>query len=308
VFLQLPLVSFFATKPRFVKPLPAAEIGAAFIELIVTCEFSGGERRVKIRAQDAVFFLKQSHATFQEFHLHDQLVNLHAAVLSPREGVSRASELKQVPHFLLARRSPAGNLSHMGDLATYYESLARWEGAEPLPLIACWGPQDAESICADFQRAFQERGFNCLPLTIVAGTSNQSIGNKVADFFVENINRHLQHHQIKACSGPGYPDKRLLRLADTRVFAFELKATSQFDPSDSNRIVLTSSSEKLRRCFRCPINHLLGTACYQMEGTRICIEKLRLDFLEPGTIVNVRLEASVSQRILSRGSHRNVSF
>src|SRR5262249_1037482 len=161
--------------------------------------------------------------------------------------------------------------------------LASWEGKEAVPLIAAWTTDDISAISADFGAAFQQGGFQCLPLPIVAGTSNQSIGNKVAEFFVENINQLLQRFRIERCSGPGYPDKRLLCLADKRAFVFELKATSHFDPTDSNRIVLTSSSEKLRRCFNAPISHLLGTACYDLEDGKMCIQKLRLDFLEPDT-------------------------
>lgn len=196
----------------------------------------------------------------------------------------------------------------MSYLSSYYERLASWEGKEPVPLIAAWDPGDISAISSDFGAAFQRGQFYCLPLPIVAGTSNQSIGNKVAEFLVENINQHLQRFRIERCSGPGYPDKRLLCLADKRVFAFELKATSEFDPGDSNRIVLTSSSEKLRRYFRAPISHLLGTACYELGDGKVCIQKLRLDFLEPDTPVNIRLEASVSQRMLAKGAHKNFCF
>lgn len=117
----------------------------------------------------------------------------------------------------------------------------------------------------------------------------------------ENVsNRGLQRR--------GQSDKRLRNLSDSRIFVFELEATSEFDPSDSNRIVLTSSSEKLRRYFNPPINHLLATACYRKEGTQIHIHNLRLDYLEPSTPVNVRLEAFVSQRILAKGVHPNVTL
>src|SRR2546422_55384 len=79
----------------------------------------------------------------------------------------------------------------MCDLASYYCSLANWEGKEAVSLVAPWDSGDAANVSADFQQAFESRGFSCLPLTIVAGTSNQSIGNKVAEFLVDNINAHL---------------------------------------------------------------------------------------------------------------------
>jgi len=196
----------------------------------------------------------------------------------------------------------------MSDLATYYRNLATWEGKPVVELVAPWSQTDVQDIGNDFRTAFGLADLRGHPLTVGLGVTNQSIGNKVADFFVTNLNRHLGQFRIEDCSGAGYPDKRLVRLSDRGVFAFELKATSDFDPNDSNRIVLTSSSEKLRRYFRPPVFHILATACYGQKGTQIEIGRLRLDFLEPTTPVNVRLEASVSQRILARATHPNISI
>lgn len=194
----------------------------------------------------------------------------------------------------------------MSDFATYYHDLAEWEGNPALDLIAAWNAADVESISNDFRQAFRHEEFRAAPLLIAAGTSNQSIGNKVADYFVQHINERLCAFRVQDCSGAGYPDKSPLCQTDRRLFAFELKATSEFDANDSNRIVLTSSSQKLRQRFRPPICHLLGTACYVLTGAEITIETLRLDFLEPTTPVNVRLEASVSQKSLARAEHRSL--
>lgn len=199
-------------------------------------------------------------------------------------------------------------LCRVNDLASYYQSLAEWEGKPAVELVSAWSSSDVEEIARDFRAAFASKGFEGSPLTVGAATSNQSIGNKVAEFLVEEMNQYLQRFRIEACSGAGYPDKRLLRRTGGASFAFELKATSEFDPNDSNRIVLTSSSEKLRRYFRPPVLHLLATACYGQDGEEVKIQNLRLDFLEPSTPVNVRLEASVSQRLLARGTHRNFCF
>ena len=83
----------------------------------------------------------------------------------------------------------------------------------------------------------------------------------------------------------------------------ELKATSCWNDKDTNRRVLTSSSKKLRQNFSSPIYHLLFTAVYNKNRDPITIDKIRLDFLEPTTRVNVRLEASVSHKILANGRH-----
>jgi hypothetical protein len=110
---------------------------------------------------------------------------------------------------------------------------------------------------------------------------------------------------IGACSGAGYPD-RILIQRDTRLrMPLEVKATSDWNPSDSNRRVLTSSSEKLRRQFTSPIHHLLMTLLYTIEGQGARVDAVRLDFLEPDTTVNVRLEASVNHKILAAGPHRS---
>jgi hypothetical protein len=196
----------------------------------------------------------------------------------------------------------------MGDLAAYYRELAEWEEKPVVDLTAPWEKPHIQAIVDYFRVAFRMCNFNATSLAVPENLSNQAVGNRVAEFFVRFINRHLKAHAIDDCSGAGYPDKRLRGLAASSAFVFELKATSEFDPNDSNRIVLTSSAEKLRRHFRPPINHLLAAICYRQDGTQIRIQNLRLDFLEPTTPVNVRLEASVSQRILARAAHPNFAF
>ena len=105
------------------------------------------------------------------------------------------------------------------------------------------------------------------------------------------------------CSGAGYPDKTLTERSTRLKMPLEVKATSAWNPSDSNRRVLTSSSKKLRSQFRTPIYHLLLTVLYSPTSTHATIDAIRLDFLEPTTTVSVRLEASVNHKILSNGPH-----
>jgi len=69
--------------------------------------------------------------------------------------------------------------------------------------------------------------------------------------------------------------------------------------------VLTSASNKLRS-FPAPIHHLLLTILYAEQPGFALMERLRLDFLEPDRLVSIRLEASVSHRLLSQGGHRVV--
>lgn len=83
----------------------------------------------------------------------------------------------------------------------------------------------------------------------------------------------------------------------------EMKATGQWNPADSNRTVLTSSSAKLRSQFVSPIYHLLVTVIYSQVGGGVRIDAIRVDFLEPTTQVNVRMESSGSHKILDQGGH-----
>ena len=108
------------------------------------------------------------------------------------------------------------------------------------------------------------------------------------------------------CAGAGYPDQTLVR-GETKI-ALEIKATGDWNPADSNRRVLTSSSDKLRKSFESPIHHLLCTVFYSSALPTTRIDAIRLDFLEPSSPVNVRLEASVSHKLLALGLHKNITI
>ncbi len=205
----------------------------------------------------------------------------------------------------MAGRASVGRVNDLND---YYQRLLNWEGQPAAVLVAPWNGETVREIMQDLGDAFLRAAFPGRVLEVEEDISNQAIGNRVAEFLVEGISPHLQAYQIEACPGPGYPDKKLVRKADGRVFVFELKATSDFDAKDSNRIVLTSSARKLRRDFHAPINHILATAAYEKNGPQIVLEQLRLHFLEPSTPVNMRLEGSVTQKSLAKGAHQNATF
>ena len=168
-------------------------------------------------------------------------------------------------------------------IAEYYSELQRRGGLEPVQLIADWNPQDADAISAAFRTAVATSQITEHGIPIRADSTNQSIGNQVADFFVPIINQHLQQYRIDACPGGGYPDKILVEISSRRTFPFELKATSTWDAADSNRRVLTSSSRKLRQRFPGAANHVLATILYATGAGRSRVRSLRLDFIEPGT-------------------------
>ncbi len=199
-------------------------------------------------------------------------------------------------------------MTRISTLLDYYDGLLRWENVPVQPLVTRWDPSESNAIERDFAQALDRSrtigGF----IPIAPGSTNQSIGNQVESHFIRDIQSHLSEFKIFNCSGAGYPDKTLVQLSNRKEYPLEFKATSHWNPSDSNRRVLTSSSTKLRRKFQGSINHILATVIYDNSGGTCQVQHLRLDFLEPHTQVSVRLEASVNHKILSQGSHQNVTL
>lgn len=187
----------------------------------------------------------------------------------------------------------------MNDLETFFGRLVVWEGQRPMPLVARWNPRDAEQVEAALRRAVNSCAFGSTPLRAGPSVSNQSIGNRLASFVSTEVNRHLKGFRIDRCRGPGYPDARLVRGNDNRAFALEFKATQEFDRRDNNRIVLTCTSAKLRRHFEPPISHLFAIILYERVGRKLWVRSVRLEFLDPQMPVNVRLEGSVTKRLLA---------
>jgi hypothetical protein len=198
----------------------------------------------------------------------------------------------------------------MPTLRDYYTRLQEFEGIAPAELIAPWQPEVVEAIHSDFDAAISVGVLRNATVRIPVGTSNQSIGNRVADFAAGRIDSALAEFKIENCTGAGYPDRILRNTANNANYPAELKSTSAWDPADSNRRVITSSSAKLRRRFNAPINHLLITFSYSLDtrADEATITAVRLDFVEPDTIVNIRLEASVSHRLLAESRHRSVTL
>lgn len=191
----------------------------------------------------------------------------------------------------------------MNSLEDYFGELVRREGKQPVCLAARWHRKDIKSISHCLRSAFTRCRFEQNPLRINSRITGQAMGNRLASFFAGQVGRELRHYQIGSCSGQGYPDRQLRQPSKKRSYALELKATSAFEPKSTNRVILTCSSTKLRRHFVGPINHLLLTVFYRKKRNQIWIRNFRLDFLEPWTKVNVRLEASVSQHLLANGKH-----
>lgn len=193
----------------------------------------------------------------------------------------------------------------MRNFAEYYKDLLESEGVAFQELISDWREDLIIEIQDDFQQAINNSKLK--GTAFVPNITNQSVGNQIEIVALEKLNEHLKIFKIENCSGAGYPD-RFLAKGDFKQIALEMKATSNWNPKDSNRRVLTSSSKKLREKFVLPIYHLLCTIIYQNKIGSSEVAALRLDFIEPITPVSVRLEASVSHKMLASGTHKSIVF
>lgn len=203
----------------------------------------------------------------------------------------------------------------MPNLKDYYRDLLEWEGIPFCELVHLWPPDLQDEIEAALETAIRVSCIKGSECPIKANTkngsgviSNQSVGNQVEKYAAEKLSKTIQDFIISPCKGGGYPDRELVRNSSNTRMPLEVKATSEWNPSDSNRRVLTSSSTKLRTEFSGPIYHLLMTVLhtpFSQGADSVRVNAIRLDFIEPATEVNVRLEASVSHKILADGPHRN---
>ena len=195
----------------------------------------------------------------------------------------------------------------MKTFAEYYKDLLEWENTEHRELISVWREDLATEIEQDFKQAVINAKIKDSFCSIRENSTNQSIGNQVEIYAIGELNKFLKVFAIESCLGAGYPD-RVLAKGDFKQVALEMKATSSWNPNDSNRRVLTSSSKRLRERFIAPIYHLICTIIYQNQNPQYKIEAVRLDFIEPQTQVSVRLEASVNHKILASGNHKSIVF
>lgn len=172
-------------------------------------------------------------------------------------------------------------------------------------LIHQWPQELRDTIVSALEDAVLESSVKGSICPLPHGIKNQAIGNEVEKYIVPKLDSGLSDFSISKCRGSGYPDQILIQHTPRLHIPLEMKATADWDEKDSNRRVLTSSSKKLRAQFSEPIYHLLLTVLYSKrdEQDLATIDAIRLDFLEPTTAVNVRLEVSVSHKLLETGTH-----
>lgn len=195
-------------------------------------------------------------------------------------------------------------------VAPVFENTISEAGQQECELIYQWPQELRNAIVSAFENAISESSVKGSICPIPLGTTNQAIGNKVEEYIVPKLDSALSDFSISKCRGSGYPDQILIQRSTKLHMPLEMKATAGWNEKDSNRRVLTSSSKKLRAQFSEPIYHLLLTVLYSKQDDEdfATINTIRLDFLEPTTPVNVRLEVSVSHKLLADGDHYSKTF
>lgn len=191
-----------------------------------------------------------------------------------------------------------------------FESAASEEGQQEHELIHQWPRELRNTIVSAFENAVSESSVKGSVCSLPPGITNQAVGNEIEKYIVPKLDNCLSDFSISKCRGSGYPDQILIQHVPKLHMPLEMKATAGWNEKDSNRRVLTSSSKKLRAQFSKPIYHLLLTVLYSKQDDEdfATIGTIRLDFLEPTTPVNVRLEVSVNHKLLADGDHYSKTF
>lgn len=187
----------------------------------------------------------------------------------------------------------------------YLQEVQQRLGLAPISLIRPWTAPEVAAVENALRIAIVNSGIATMQIPNFTGT-NQSKGNKAADFFIDRTANYFPiGATIEATQAKGYPD-RIFRLGAVGFF-MEFKATSDWNDTDSNRRVLTSSPLKMINLINSglvgnPPAHFVCTVIYDKNLS--LIRSCRLDFLEPNSEVNIRLEASTSQKILTQSPHK----
>ncbi len=191
-----------------------------------------------------------------------------------------------------------------------FENAVSEAGQQERELIHQWPQELRNTIVSAFENAVSESSVKGSVCSLPSGITNQAVGNEIEKYIVPKLDGDLSGFSISKCRGSGYPDQILIQHTPRLLIPLEMKATADWNEKDSNRRVLTSSSKKLRSQFSEPIYHLLLTVLYfkQDDEDFATIDTIRLDFLEPTTAVNVRLEVSVNHKLLADGDHYSKTF
>jgi hypothetical protein len=180
---------------------------------------------------------------------------------------------------------------------------------DPIQLIRDWKHEEIQSVIENMNNAIRSSEIIGSQITDLKGT-NQSKGNQVENYLVSKLSdKWIPGNGIYDAPGRGYPD-RIFKVG-TRRFLMEIKATSNWKNDDSIRRVLTATPEKMRKLIESekvdrPPAHIICTIVYsEITST---VSSIRTDFINRDTEIDVRFEASTSQKRLTNGCHRTEIF
>lgn len=188
----------------------------------------------------------------------------------------------------------------------YYKDLLEYRGECPRDMIRDWQDSEIRAIKKAVKNAVDSAGFIGTTMEGFEEKSNQARGNEAEKIFLELVRPKLKApFQIEDAPGPGYPDK--IFKNGEEGYCMEFKATSKWDDTDTNRRVLTSSPSKLIKLIdnkkvENPPAHMVAVIVY--EG--LTVTQLRVYFFDSETPINVRLEASTTQKMLSEDSCKSL--
>jgi len=171
-------------------------------------------------------------------------------------------------------------------------------------LLRAWTRDEIDAVETAIRVAVVDSGIIGSPIPNFDGT-NQAKGNKAEKHFLEVVRPHITApYGIDSTREKGYPD--LVFKMGEDGHCLEMKATGNWNNMDTNRRVLTSSPRKMRKLvaegqLSEPPVHLLCTILYHRSDSTV--DGVRLDFLQPDSETNIRLEASTSQYLLHQGQH-----
>jgi hypothetical protein len=192
-------------------------------------------------------------------------------------------------------------------LATFLDYL---KSKKSKTMIEAWTDAEIRVISKSFEKATKRLKLKAPSLTW-SKASPQSRGNIMANLVIGELSTSRSFKLKQATSyGAGYPDA-LLETSAAGTFLVELKATKTWNKKDGNRRVLLSSTTKLEKILDLEPNvqakHLLLTCIHDDDGM---LTELRLDFLNPDTLINTRFEAATNHKLLSGSvdASRNVKL
>lgn len=186
----------------------------------------------------------------------------------------------------------------------YYKDLLEYHGECPRDMIRDWRDSEIRAIRKAIENAVDNAEFIGTTMEGFEGKSNQARGNEAEKIFLKLVRPKLKApFRIEDAPGPGYPDK--IFKNGKKGYCMEFKATSKWDDTDTNRRVLTSSPSKLikliddKKVMKRPA-HMVAVIVYK----GIKVTQFRVYFIDSETPINVRLEASTTQEMLSEYSRK----